>query len=169
MRQPRLVLQADQVADLLHRQLSRWHRPSRFFEPRRVRVTSSAPTPIPASRQTGHAKSESSVTPIRNPRSRSPGIAGHDRSEYTHKAKTVREWLAEHRGRIEVFYLPPYSPELNPTECFNGDLKGEIQRGLPPKDVKELKRAMLGHSRRIQKSPHRVRGYFRHRNIRYAA
>jgi transposase len=86
-----------------------------------------------------------------------------------HKAKTVREWLAEHHDRIEVFYLPPYSPELNPTEYFNGDLKGEIQRGLPPKDVKELKRTMLGHSRRIQKSPHRVRAYFRHRNIKYAA
>jgi len=86
-----------------------------------------------------------------------------------HKAKTVREWLAEHRDRIEVFYLPPYSPELNPTEYFNGDLKGEIQRGLPPKDVKELKRTMLSHSRRIQKSPQRVRAYFRHRNIKYAA
>ncbi len=86
-----------------------------------------------------------------------------------HKAKTVREWLVEHRDRIEVFYLPPYSPELNPTEYFNGDLKGEIQRGLPPKDVKELKRTMLSHSRRIQKSPQRVRAYFRHRNIKYAA
>lgn len=86
-----------------------------------------------------------------------------------HKAKTVREWLAEQGDRIEVFYLPPYSPELNPTEYFNGDLKGEIQRGLPPKDVGELKRTMLSHSRRIQKSPQRVRAYFRHRNIKYAA
>lgn len=86
-----------------------------------------------------------------------------------HKAKRVREWLAEHVDQIEVFYLPPYSPELNPTEYFNGDLKGEIQRGIPPKDVKELKRTVLGHSRRIQKSPARVRAYFKNQHIRYAA
>lgn len=86
-----------------------------------------------------------------------------------HKAKVVREWLAENAERIEVFYLPPYSPELNPSEYFNGDLKGEIQRGIPPKDVKDLKRTMLSHSRRIQKSPARVRAYFRNRHIQYAA
>jgi transposase len=74
-----------------------------------------------------------------------------------HKPKVVREWLGEHPDRIEEFYPPPYSPEHNPTEYFNGDLKGAIQRGLPPKDVKELKRTMLSHSRRIRKSPQRVR------------
>ena len=48
-------------------------------------------------------------------------------------------------------------------------LKGEIQRGVSPKDVRDLKRTMLSNSRRIQKSPARVRAYFKHRNIRYAA
>ena len=86
-----------------------------------------------------------------------------------HKAKAVRDWLEEHADRIEVFYLPPYSPELNPSEYFNGDLKGEIQRGVPPKDVADLKQTMLSASRRIQKSPRRVRAYLKHRNIRYAA
>ena len=86
-----------------------------------------------------------------------------------HKAKVVREWLEEHANRIEVFYLPPYSPELNPSEYFNGEPKGEVQRGVPPKDVTDLKRTMLSTSRRIQKSPRRVRAYFKHRNIRYAA
>lgn len=86
-----------------------------------------------------------------------------------HKAKAVRDWLAGHVERIEVFYLPPYSPELNPSEYFNGDLKGAIQRGIPPQDVKDLKRTMLSHSRRIQKSPARVRAYFKNRHIKYAA
>jgi transposase len=86
-----------------------------------------------------------------------------------HKAKPVRDWLAANAKRIEVFYLPPYSPELNPSEYFNGDLKGAIQRGIPPHDQADLKRSVLGHSRRIQKSPGRVRKYFENRNIRYAA
>jgi transposase len=86
-----------------------------------------------------------------------------------HKAKAVRNWLAEHVQWIEVFYLPPYSPELTPTEYFNGDLKTESQRGIPPKDAKERMRRILSHSRRIQKSPARVRAYLRNRNTRYAA
>jgi len=86
-----------------------------------------------------------------------------------HKARAVRDWLVEHADRIQVFYLPPYSPELNPSEYFNGDLKGAIQRGIPPKDVRDLKRTMLSHSRRIQKSPDRVRAYFRNQHIKYAA
>ena len=74
-----------------------------------------------------------------------------------HKVRAVRVWLEQHADRIEVFYLPPYSPELRTSEYFNGDLKCEIQRGVPPKDVGDLKRTMLITSRRIQKSPKRVR------------
>lgn len=86
-----------------------------------------------------------------------------------HKAKAVNAWLSANKDRIEVFYLPPYSPELNPSEYFNGDLKGEIERGIPAKDSADLKRTVLGYSRRIQKSPARVRSYFKHKHIRYAA
>jgi transposase len=73
------------------------------------------------------------------------------------KAKAARDWSAQYTAQIEVFYLPPYAPELNPTEYFNGELKGQIQRGVAPKDVKDLKRTMLSRSRRIHKSPARVR------------
>jgi len=45
---------------------------------------------------------------------------------------------------------------LNSSEYFNGDLQGEIQRGMPSKDVTDPKRTVLGPSRRIQKSPARV-------------
>src|ERR1700690_1833547 len=76
-----------------------------------------------------------------------------------HKARLIKDWLAANAKRIEVFYLPPYSPELNPSEYFNGDLKGAIQRGIPPRDQSELKRTILAQSRRIQKSPDRVRKY----------
>jgi transposase len=86
-----------------------------------------------------------------------------------HKAKVVNAWLAEHPDQISVFFLPPYSPELNPSEYFNGDLKGEIRRGIPAQTVLDLKRNVLGYSRRIQKSPARVRAYFRNPHIRYAA
>ena len=86
-----------------------------------------------------------------------------------HKAKPVREWLEANAKKIEVFYLPPYTPELNPSEYFNGDLKGAIQRDIPARDQAGLKKQILGHSRRIQKSPARVCKYFGYEAIRYAA
>lgn len=86
-----------------------------------------------------------------------------------HSAKPVREWLAKHAERIEVFDLPPCSPELNPTETFTGDQNGEIQSGIPPKHVTGLKRTVLRHPRRIQESPARVRASFKNCRVRHAA
>lgn len=40
-----------------------------------------------------------------------------------HHSKPVKAWLAEHQEQIEVFYLPSYSPQLNPDERLNADLK----------------------------------------------
>ena len=40
-----------------------------------------------------------------------------------HHRKAVKAWLEEHKDRIELFFLPSYSPELNPDEYLNGDLK----------------------------------------------
>ena len=46
-----------------------------------------------------------------------------------HRARLTRDWLAEHRSDIEAFYLPSYSPELNPDEGVNADLKQAVLRG----------------------------------------
>lgn len=86
-----------------------------------------------------------------------------------HKSRRVRQWLDEHADQIEVFYLPPYSPELNPDEYLNGDLKRAVHRDVPPKDANELKATAQKHLRAIQRSRQRVRNYFRHHAIRYAA
>lgn len=48
-----------------------------------------------------------------------------------HKVPEVTQWLAGHRAKIEVFYLPPYSPELNPNELLNADLKQAIGKQAP--------------------------------------
>jgi len=45
-----------------------------------------------------------------------------------HHSQPVKTWLAEHRHEIEVFYLPSYSPELNPDEMANADLKQAITK-----------------------------------------
>jgi len=86
-----------------------------------------------------------------------------------HKARVVTAWVAHHAAQIRLFFLPPYSPELNPDEYLNGDLKRAVHTGMPPRDAADLKRQTLSQLRSIQRSPTRVRAYFEHPAIQYAA
>lgn len=86
-----------------------------------------------------------------------------------HHARLFKAWLAEHTDEIEVFYLPSYSPELNPDEYLNCDLKAGVHGGKPARDKKQLKKKVVSHMRMLQKKPGRVAKYFEHQKIRYAA
>lgn len=86
-----------------------------------------------------------------------------------HHAKLVKAWLARHEDEIEVFHLPSYSPELNPDEYLNCDLKTGIRSSSPARNQKDLKVKVLGHLRMLQKKPSRVEKYFKHPAIQYAA
>ncbi len=90
-----------------------------------------------------------------------------------HRARSTRDWLAEHRAEIEVFYLPSYSPELNPGEGVNADLKQAVPRKAPARSKQrskqQLKRAAISHMHSLPKQPKRIRAIFRHRQFRYAA
>lgn len=86
-----------------------------------------------------------------------------------HHAKVVKDWLEQHKGMIEVFYLPAYSPELNPDEYLNCDLKAGVHSGQPARSKKQLKEKTSTHMRMLQRNPARVRKYFNHEKIRYAA
>jgi hypothetical protein len=70
---------------------------------------------------------------------------------------------------IEVFYLPAYSPELNPDEYLNCDLKTGVHSGLPARDKKQLRKKASKHMRMLQRKPKRVASYFEHEKISYAA
>ena len=86
-----------------------------------------------------------------------------------HRSALVREWLARHKAQIEVFYLPSYSPELNPDEGLNADLKQNITRKAPLRSKPALRQAAISHMRRLANSPARVRSFFRQKSMRYAA
>src|ERR671916_692226 len=86
-----------------------------------------------------------------------------------HRARLTRDWLADHRSEIEVHYLPPYSPELNPDEGVHADLKQAVPRKAPARSKRQLKRATISHMRSLSKRPQRIRAIFRHPQFRYAA
>lgn len=44
-----------------------------------------------------------------------------------HHAKAVTRWVGECSERIALFYLPPYTPERNPTEYLNRDFKTQLR------------------------------------------
>jgi len=88
-----------------------------------------------------------------------------------HHAKPVKEWLAKkpNTKRLEVFFLPAYSPELNPDEYLNGDLKAGVHAKPPARDTNTLKKNVRSHMQMLQHSPDRVSKYFTHPKITYAA
>jgi transposase len=86
-----------------------------------------------------------------------------------HKAGKVRAWLESHRHEIELFYLPAYAPDHNPTEYLNNDLKQALRQKPQPDSKDELIRNTRSVLRTIQRSPERVRAYFKPEPVRYAA
>jgi transposase len=86
-----------------------------------------------------------------------------------HKAGKVQAWVASHAHEIELFYLPAYAPDHNPTEYLNNDLKQALRRKPQPDSKDELIRSARSVLRTIQRSPDRIRTYFAAEPVRYAA
>lgn len=86
-----------------------------------------------------------------------------------HHSKIVKKWIEQHIEKIELFYLPSYSPERNPDEYLNCDLKYGLSDKPAPKTQEKLKENLENHMNMIQKDSARVAKYFKHQSIKYAA
>jgi len=86
-----------------------------------------------------------------------------------HHSQLVKQWLKANADKIEVFYLPSYSPELNPDELLNADLKQRVTTTAPARTKTALTRTASSSLRSIQKQPQRVQNYFLHQDVSYAA
>lgn len=86
-----------------------------------------------------------------------------------HHCKPVKLWLAEHHEQIEVFYLPSYSPELNPDERLNAGLKHAIATKVPMRTKAKLQSAAAQHMDQLTNTPQRVKAFFRDPRVAYAA
>ncbi len=90
-------------------------------------------------------------------------------SHPVHKSRSVRRWLAEHAAQIRIFCLPSYSPELNPDELLNQDVKtnalGRVRPAERPGDDGQRSLLSADHAAPAQL----VKRYFRERHVRYAA
>jgi transposase len=85
-----------------------------------------------------------------------------------HRAKKVTQWAEARRDRIELVFLPGYSPELNPAEVANHDFKAFALSHNRPRTKTELVNLVRRHLHRRQKEPWVVRCFFLERHVRYA-
>jgi transposase len=86
-----------------------------------------------------------------------------------HKAIAVKKWLSEHSQQIEVYFLPGYSPELNPDELLNQELKSNVFREKRPHTKSDLKALLENKLYSIQKQPGKIQAYFKGHYVHYAA
>jgi len=86
-----------------------------------------------------------------------------------HHSKLVKAWGSERKDQIELFYLPSYSPLLNPEERLNADLKQEMSKQVPVRTKAKLRDAANSHMMWLEQNPERVISYFHDRRVRYAA
>ena len=86
-----------------------------------------------------------------------------------HHSKLVKEWIEKHKNKIEIFYLPSYSPEKNPDEYLNCDLKYGLSEKPAPKNQEQLRNNLQNHMVMLQGNQNRVKKYFKHKDIKYAA
>ena len=86
-----------------------------------------------------------------------------------HHCKPVKARLAQNRDKMEVFYLPSYSPELNPEERLNADLKHVIRAQVPVRTKPKPQAAAVAHMNTIANSPERLKAYFQDAFVMYAA
>ena len=85
-----------------------------------------------------------------------------------HKSGRIEKWLSERKAQIEMFFLPAYSPELNPDELLNQDIKGNIFRKGRAKTKLELMGKLRSFLRSKQCRPRTVANYFKGKYVAYA-
>ena len=85
-----------------------------------------------------------------------------------HQSKLVKDYVTSLDGRLKLFYLPPYAPQLNPDEQVWAHVKRQVSRQLV-QSLDDMKKLALGALRRIQKLPDVVKSFFRQPECQYAS
>ncbi len=86
-----------------------------------------------------------------------------------HKTKKLNVWLAENKERIEVFFIPPYSPELNAQEYLNQDVKTNVIGKKRPINKAEMRINVEDFMNQRKNNKKQVQKYFHVSHVRYAA
>jgi transposase len=86
-----------------------------------------------------------------------------------HRAKLVQAWAEKHKKKIRLIRLPPYSPELNPDEMLNQDVKSNALGRQRPATIEQMEHSVRSYLHRRQRQPNIVKNYFLEKHVLYAA
>ena len=86
-----------------------------------------------------------------------------------HRTKRVAQWLEQHQQQIRLFLLPSYSPQLNPDELLNHDVKANAIGRQRPKTLTQMMDNLRSYLHSTQRYPHIIQNYFREKHVAYAA
>jgi len=85
-----------------------------------------------------------------------------------HESPRVERWLEKRTGQIRVILLPTYSPDLNPDEFLNNDVKGNAVGRRRPVSREGIMAGVRTYLRSTQKHPEIVKSCFRAPSVQYA-
>ena len=86
-----------------------------------------------------------------------------------HKSALVKAFAAKHAQRLELVFLPPYAPEINPDEYLNNALKQKLNHKPKAKSQKELGKTVTHIMKTMQGTRTPIQNLFRHDKVKYAA
>lgn len=86
-----------------------------------------------------------------------------------HRSQETKKWVLKQKGRVHLFYLPGYSPELNPDEILNQDVKSNAVGRKRARSQSEMMSTVRSFLRSRQKQPKKVKSYFKEKHVQYAA
>lgn len=84
-----------------------------------------------------------------------------------HRARRTREFVAATQGRLQLVFLPGYSPELNPDEWVHKHTKHDNLGRTETSSRAELKHTARVALHRLQKLPATIRAFFADPHLHY--
>ena len=84
-----------------------------------------------------------------------------------HRSREVHEFVTNTEGKIRLFFLPPYSPELNPDEHVWNYLKNHKIGRQTTNSSFDLSKRVESILRSLQRLPEKVKSFFRHPWTKY--
>ena len=86
-----------------------------------------------------------------------------------HRAKKTMAFVKSLGGKLQLFFLPPYSPDRNPDELVWKHLKADTVGRMAITDKNDFARKVRSSMRQLQANPGKVRSFYQKPSLRYAA
>ena len=84
-----------------------------------------------------------------------------------HHGKIVEDWLGQHKNELELFFTSPYSPEINPNEYLNHNLKQNVHSGIIPHTKSQIQEKVETFMHGLQDDAEKVKALFNHKKLTY--